>query len=48
MPMVRKDNSDVIYRTLPEKWEAVVEEIKTVTRRDSPRSSALCRSKTLN
>src|SRR2546429_1941620 len=28
MPMVRKDNPDVIYRTLPEKWEAVVEEIK--------------------
>ena len=28
MPMVRKDGSDVIYRTLPEKWEAVVEEIK--------------------
>jgi preprotein translocase subunit SecA len=28
MPMVRKDNSDVIYRTLPEKWDAVVEEIK--------------------
>ena len=27
-PMVRKDNSDVIYRTLPEKWEAIVEEIK--------------------
>ncbi|HKG16004.1 MAG TPA: preprotein translocase subunit SecA [Pyrinomonadaceae bacterium] len=26
-PMVRKDNSDVIYRTLPEKWEAIVEEI---------------------
>ncbi len=28
MPMVRKDNPDVIYRTLPEKWDAVVEEIK--------------------
>jgi preprotein translocase subunit SecA len=28
MPMIRKDNSDVIYRTLPEKWDAVVEEIK--------------------
>jgi preprotein translocase subunit SecA len=27
-PMVRKDHSDVIYRTLPEKWDAVVEEIK--------------------
>src|SRR2546427_387933 len=28
MPMVRKDNPDMIYRTLPEKWDAVVEEIK--------------------
>jgi preprotein translocase subunit SecA len=28
MPMVRKDNPDLIYRTLPEKWDAVVEEIK--------------------
>src|SRR6202521_926376 len=28
MPMVRKDNPDVIYRTLPEKWDAVVEEIQ--------------------
>jgi preprotein translocase subunit SecA len=28
MPMVRKDNSDMIYRTLPEKWDAVVEEIQ--------------------
>jgi preprotein translocase subunit SecA len=28
MPMVRKDNPDVIYRTLPEKWDAVVDEIK--------------------
>jgi preprotein translocase subunit SecA len=25
--MVRKDNSDVIYRTLPEKWDAIIEEI---------------------
>ncbi|HWF88675.1 MAG TPA: preprotein translocase subunit SecA [Pyrinomonadaceae bacterium] len=28
MPMVRVDASDVIYRTLPEKWDAVIEEIK--------------------
>ncbi len=28
MPMVRKDNPDMIYRTLPEKWDAVVDEIK--------------------
>lgn len=26
--MIRQDNPDVIYRTLPEKWRAVVEEIK--------------------
>ena len=26
--MIRKDNSDVIYRTLPEKWDAVIEEIQ--------------------
>ena len=24
--MIRKDNSDVIYRTLPEKWDAIIEE----------------------
>src|SRR6266852_90206 len=28
MPMVRKANPDMIYRTLPEKWDAVVAEIK--------------------
>jgi preprotein translocase subunit SecA len=28
MPMVRTDFSDVIYRTLPEKWDAVIEQIK--------------------
>src|SRR5204863_1198680 len=27
-PMVRIDSSDMIYRTLPEKWDAVVDEIK--------------------
>src|SRR5919107_1624149 len=27
-PMVRVDHSDLIYRTLPEKWDAVAEEIK--------------------
>jgi preprotein translocase subunit SecA len=27
-PMIRKDNPDVIYRTLPEKWDAIVDEIK--------------------
>src|SRR6266850_109726 len=27
MPMVRTDFSDVIYRTLPEKWDAVVDDV---------------------
>jgi preprotein translocase subunit SecA len=27
-PMVRDDKSDIIYRTLPEKWDAIVDEIK--------------------
>ena len=27
-PMIRKDYPDVIYRTLPEKWDAVAEEIR--------------------
>jgi preprotein translocase subunit SecA len=34
--MVRKDNPDVIYRTLPEKWEAVVEEIKQKHEKGQP------------
>ncbi len=28
MPMIRKDTPDVIYRTIGEKWDAVVDEIK--------------------
>ncbi len=36
MPMVRVDNSDVIYRTLPEKWDAVIEEIKDCHERGQP------------
>ena len=36
MPMVRKDFSDVIYRTLPEKWDAVVEEIKELHEKGQP------------
>jgi preprotein translocase subunit SecA len=36
MPMVRKDNPDMIYRTLPEKWEAVVEEIKELHEKGQP------------
>src|SRR4030088_1686790 len=36
MPMVRTDFSDVIYRTLPEKWDAVVEEIKDCYDRGQP------------
>ncbi|HEV2864797.1 MAG TPA: preprotein translocase subunit SecA [Pyrinomonadaceae bacterium] len=35
-PMVRKDNSDVIYRTLPEKWDAVVDEIVELHKKGQP------------
>ena len=35
-PMVRQDNSDVIYRTLPEKWDAVVDEIKQLHEKGQP------------
>jgi preprotein translocase subunit SecA len=34
--MVRKDTSDVIYRTLPEKWDAVVDEIKDLHAKGQP------------
>src|SRR5216683_2463231 len=36
MPMVRSDFSDVIYRTLPEKWDAVIEEIKDCHEKGQP------------
>jgi preprotein translocase subunit SecA len=36
MPMIRQDTSDVIYRTLPEKWDAVVDEIKTLHEKGQP------------
>ena len=35
-PMIRLDGSDVIYRTLPEKWEAVVEEIVEYHQKGAP------------
>jgi preprotein translocase subunit SecA len=35
-PMVRKDTSDVIYRTLPEKWDATVDEIKVLHEKGQP------------
>src|SRR3954465_9253177 len=35
-PMVRKDAPDAIYRTLPEKWDAVVEEIKECYEKGQP------------
>src|SRR5262247_4039623 len=35
-PMVRIDNPDVIYRTLPEQWEAVVESIKQLHQKGQP------------
>jgi preprotein translocase subunit SecA len=34
--MIRKDNPDVIYRTLPEKWDAVVGEIKELHAKGQP------------
>jgi preprotein translocase subunit SecA len=34
--MVRKDNSDMIYRTLPEKWDAVIDEIKELHAKGQP------------
>ncbi|MBK9216785.1 MAG: preprotein translocase subunit SecA [Chloracidobacterium sp.] len=36
MPMVRVDSSDMIYRTLPEKWDAVCEEIKELHEKGQP------------
>ena len=36
MPMVRADRSDVIYRTLPEKWDAVIDEIKECHEKGQP------------
>ena len=35
-PMVRLDAPDSIYRTLPEKWDAVVEEIKECNEKGQP------------
>jgi preprotein translocase subunit SecA len=36
MPMVRTDFSDMIYRTLPEKWDAVIDEIKECHTKGQP------------
>ncbi|HEV7857121.1 MAG TPA: preprotein translocase subunit SecA [Pyrinomonadaceae bacterium] len=36
MDMIRKDGSDVIYRTIGEKWEAVAEEIKSCYDKGQP------------
>jgi preprotein translocase subunit SecA len=36
MPMIRVDSSDVIYRTLPEKWDAVIDEIKECYEKGQP------------
>jgi preprotein translocase subunit SecA len=35
-PMIRKDNPDVIYRTLPEKWNAVTDEIRQLHEKGQP------------
>ena len=34
--MIRKDNPDVVYRTKPEKWEAVTDEIEDCRKRGQP------------
>jgi preprotein translocase subunit SecA len=34
--MIRKDNPDMIYRTAPEKWDAVVEEIEELHQKGQP------------
>jgi len=34
--MIRQDHSDMIYRTLPEKWDAVVDEIKDLHAKGRP------------
>jgi len=34
--MIRKDNPDMIYRTLEEKWDAVIDEIKVLHAKDQP------------
>src|SRR5205085_8070220 len=36
MPMIRKDTPDVIYRTIGEKWDAVVDEIKELHEKGQP------------
>lgn len=35
-PMIRKDHPDVIYRTLPEKWDAVIEKIRQLHEKGQP------------
>ncbi|MBK9529607.1 MAG: preprotein translocase subunit SecA [Acidobacteria bacterium] len=35
-PMIRKDTPDVIYRTIEEKWDAVVDEIKELHAKGQP------------
>ncbi|HYY41596.1 MAG TPA: preprotein translocase subunit SecA, partial [Pyrinomonadaceae bacterium] len=35
-PMVRVDNPDLIFRTLPEKWDAVIDEIKECYEKGQP------------
>jgi preprotein translocase subunit SecA len=34
--MIRKDHSDMIYRTLPEKWDATIDEIKLLHAKGQP------------
>ena len=36
LPIVRKDQQDVVYRTEPEKWKAIVDEIREVNEKGQP------------
>jgi preprotein translocase subunit SecA len=36
LPVVRKDHVDVVYRTEPEKWKAIVEEIDELNKKGQP------------
>jgi len=35
-PMIRDDREDLIYRTVPEKWDAVIDEIRDCSERGQP------------
>ena len=47
MPMIRKDHSDVIYKTEKEKFRAAIEEIKSLHKSGPPFWSGVYRLKNL-